>query len=57
MYGHTDTDTDTVGNFHIWLRLYVFSYVRFWPNLVMSNDSHTVLTGEMDVGDLQMVIC
>jgi len=35
MYGHTDTDT--VGSFHLRIRLYrvsryaVFSYVRFWP--------------------------
>jgi hypothetical protein len=39
MYGHTDTDT--VGNFHIRIRLYgvsryaVFSYIRFWPTLHM----------------------
>ena len=37
MYGHTDTDT--IGNFHIQIRLYgvsgyaVLPYVQFWPAL------------------------
>jgi len=42
MYVHTDTDTDTVGNFHIRIRLYSVSRYALLPYVCLANPTFRV---------------